>query len=56
MEGDTLRRVCRNCGVEKPIDQFYDLRGNGKVVNKCLDCRNHDKALVRLGFVNCFFR
>jgi hypothetical protein len=56
MEGAALRRLCRNCGVEKPIDQFYDLRGNGNVVTKCLKCRNHDKALVRLGFVNCFLR
>ena len=41
------RRVCHQCRVEKELDQFYDLRGNGRVVTKCLDCRGHQRASVR---------
>ncbi|EAQ88882.1 hypothetical protein CHGG_05501 [Chaetomium globosum CBS 148.51] len=43
MEGAALPaapKVCRRCRVEKNIDQFYDRRGNGRLVLNCLECRD----------------
>ncbi|KAK4129682.1 hypothetical protein N657DRAFT_640351 [Parathielavia appendiculata] len=41
-------KVCRDCNVEQPIDQFLDRRGNGRIVRKCLDCRDKQRASVTI--------
>ncbi|KAK3290112.1 uncharacterized protein B0H64DRAFT_479440, partial [Chaetomium fimeti] len=43
MEGAMpAQRVCRECRVEKPLDQFFAVRGS-RIVTKCLDCRGHQR-------------
>jgi hypothetical protein len=57
MEGaasPAARKVCQQCHIEKPLDQFYDLRGNGRVVTKCLGCRQQQRASVRVGIAGPF--
>ena len=54
MEGaasPAARKVCHSCHVEKPLDQFYNRRGNGRVVADCLDCRDRRMASVRMMFL-----
>ena len=33
-------KVCKKCGIEKNIEEFYFLKKLNKYESKCLDCRN----------------
>ncbi|KAK3905260.1 hypothetical protein C8A05DRAFT_12930 [Staphylotrichum tortipilum] len=45
-EAAVARKTCPKCRAEQDIDQFYDARGNGKIVINCLSCRNKQKLHV----------
>ena len=47
-EAATARKTCRKCRTEQTIDQFYDARGNGRIVVNCLGCRNKQKHHVAI--------
>ncbi len=51
MEGapaPVAQKVCHSCRVQKDLGQFYDRRGNGRIVADCLECRDRQKAAVSL--------
>jgi hypothetical protein len=41
-------KTCPVCRTEQDADQFYDLRGNGKIVITCLGCRKKKRLNVKL--------
>ena len=36
--GDMSRKVCRLCGIEKPISEFYFRKDSGHYRNECKEC------------------
>ena len=45
-EATAARKACPKCRTEQNIDQFYDVRGNGRIVVNCLSCRDNKRLHV----------
>lgn len=57
IEAATARKTCPRCRTEQNIDQFYDARGNVRIVINCLSCRNKTKLYVMfIGYNLSFLR
>ncbi len=47
-EAAAARKTCPKCRTDQTIDQFFHVRGNGRIVVDCLSCRNKKKLYVRI--------
>ncbi len=36
-----MKKICKDCQIEKPISEFYEARG--EAINPCKECRREQK-------------